>query len=94
MGTRIRRDGAEKIYSAASQWVNQALRSDDSLFTPGTSIWSSRWLGDLHDRILGAPTNSNAWNIESSWQGMLKDAEPEAYQLLAEALYFKDLLIG
>ena len=92
MGTRIRRDGAEKVYSAASQWVNQALGSDDSLFTPGTSIWSSRWLGDLHDRILGAPSNSNAWNT-NRLQGMLKDAEPEAYQLLAEALYF-NLLIG
>ena len=92
MGTRIRRAGAENIYSAAAQWVDRALRDDDSLFTPETSIWSSRWLADLHDRILGVPSNSNAWNT-NRLREMLKGAEPEVYQLLGETLYF-NLLIG
>ena len=30
-----------------SMWVERALRTDDSLFTPGVPIWSSRWLREL-----------------------------------------------
>ena len=46
MGSRIMGGGAERVYSAAGTWVEQVLRTDGSLFTPGKSIWSSRWLGD------------------------------------------------
>ena len=40
MGSRI--EGADSVYAAAELWVERALRRDDSLFTPGESIWSSR----------------------------------------------------
>ena len=36
MPTRV--DGAEMVYAAADTWVERALRTDDSLFTPGTPI--------------------------------------------------------
>ena len=53
MGTR--RPGAEKVYAAAESWVERALRSDDSLFTPGRRIWTSEWLDELHRRFLDRP---------------------------------------
>ena len=34
MGTRITREGAERVYDAAQAWVDAALRRDGSLFTP------------------------------------------------------------
>ena len=34
MGSRKTHDGAENIYKAANLWVERALKSDDSLFTP------------------------------------------------------------
>ena len=54
MGTRITLDGAGKVYEAAWVWVERALRADDSLFTPGKAIWSSHWLGEIHQRFLAA----------------------------------------
>ena len=46
MGTRITGGGAEKVYAAAEKWVQRALRTDDSLFTPGEPVWSSRCSGN------------------------------------------------
>ena len=60
MGTRITADGAERVYDAAALWVERALRTDDSLFTPGKAIWSSHWLGELRGRFLDDPDESNA----------------------------------
>ena len=51
MGSRKTYDGAEKVYEAAELWVDRALRADDSLFTPGEEIWSSRWLRELRERF-------------------------------------------
>ena len=54
MGSRIIRNkdaDTERVYKAAEQWVERALLSDDSLFTPGTAIWSSYWLGELRQRL-------------------------------------------
>ena len=55
MGSRKTYDGAEKVYEAAELWVDRALRTDDSLFTPGEPIWSSRWLRELRERFLDRP---------------------------------------
>ena len=64
MGTRITITGAEKVYNAASLWVERALRADDSLFTPGEPIWSSKWLGELHERILSDQDKSGDGSTE------------------------------
>ena len=55
MGSRKTHEGAEAVYAAAQKWVDCALRKDDSLFTPGKPIWSSRWLGELRERFLDNP---------------------------------------
>ena len=50
MGSRKTHDGVEKVYAAAEAWVSRALRSDDSLFTPGKPIWTR----ELHGRVAAA----------------------------------------
>ena len=82
MGTRITIDGAEKVYNAASLWVDRALRADDSLFTPGVPIWSSKWLGEARERLLGTNDTKGSFDIQQ-----LEGSPPEVYQLVGEALY-------
>ena len=86
MGTRIMTGGTEKVYSAAEMWVEAALRTDGSLFTPGEQIWTSRWLGELHRRFLDNPDESKASFIDKL-QRLLEGSPPEVYQLIGEVLY-------
>ena len=92
MGTRITGGGAEKVYAAAGEWVERALRADDSLFTPGKAIWSSRWLGELHERFLNHPDESSDSFLEKLQQ-QLADSPPGVYQLMGEVLYFYFLIV-
>ena len=92
MGTRITGGGAEKVYAAAEKWVERALRADDSLFTPGKAIWSSRWLGELHERFLNHPDESSDSFLEKLQQ-QLANSPPEVYQLMGEVLYFYFLIV-
>ena len=92
MGTRITESGTEKVYQAASLWVEHALKRDDSLFTPGMPIWSSQWLRELRERFLNHPdtsTNSFLWKL----QRQLADSPPEVYQLMGEVLYVHFLIV-
>ena len=45
----------EALYLASERFVEAALRNDDSLFTPGTPVWSAEHLKDLSARFLGQP---------------------------------------
>ena len=90
MGTRITGGGAEKVYAAAEKWAERALRADDSLFTPGKAIWSSRWLGELHERFLNHPSSDS---FLEKFQRQLANRPPEVYQLMGEVLYFYFLIV-
>ncbi len=92
MGTRITTTGAEKVYQAASLWVERALKSDDSLFTPGTPIWSSRWLGELHERFMNQPDAGDRSFLEKL-RDQLAQSPPEIYQLMGEVLYVHFLIV-
>ena len=37
----MRESAQPAVYEAADRWIAAALRSDDSLFTPGIPIWSA-----------------------------------------------------
>ena len=93
MGTRITGNGAERVYAAAGSWVDRALRADDSLFVPGKPIRSSPLLGQLHDRFLDHPDESQASFLEKL-HGQLKGSPPDIYQLMGEALYFYFLIVS
>ena len=91
MGTRILGEGAEKVYNATQEWVEQALRRDGSLFTPGEQIWSREWLGELHRRFLDNPDESRA-SFDEKLRRQLDGSPPEVYQLMSEVLYFHYLI--
>ncbi len=93
MGTKREGNGVERVYAAAATWVERALQTDDSLFTPGKPIWSRQWLGELHERFLNHPDEGSASSFEK-FQGQLRDSPPEVYQLLGEALYFYFLIVS
>ena len=92
MGSRKTGDGAERVYQAASTWVERALRSDDSLFTPGEPIWSRRWLGELRERFLDKPEELKGTFVQKLRQ-QLAGSPPEVYQLMGEVLYVHTLTL-
>ena len=55
MGSKRTGGGVDNVYAAAQKWVDCALRSDGSLFTPGKPIWTRQWLGELQERFLDRP---------------------------------------
>ncbi len=91
MGSR--RTGVDKVYEAASKWVDSALRTDGSLFTPGKPIWSSQWLGGLRKRFLNHPDESGDKFLEKL-ERQLADSPSEVYQLMGEALYVHFLIVS
>ena len=89
-----RRLDCEAVYDAADLWIASALRSDDSLFTPGKPIWSERWLGEARTRFLNKP---DEWKGPGFFDGKLErvlaGSPPEVYQLVGEALYATYLIV-
>ena len=93
MGSRKTVDGVEKVYTAASTWVERALKADDSLFNQGTPVWSKALLGELRERFLDRPDVGSGGFYDKLRQ-QLEGSPPEVYQLMAEALYAQFLIIG
>ena len=93
MGSRKTHDGVEKVYAAAEAWVDHALRSDDSLFTPGKAIWTSRWINELHRRFLGNFPSFRGRGFFDELGIMLGGAPPEVCQLMAETVFVGYLII-
>ena len=92
MGNSSTDAGKESVYAAAAQWVDRALRTDDSLFTPGQTIWSSPWLGELRIRYLDQPDESSD-DFYTKLQRQLEGSPAEVYQLTAELLYVHLLIV-
>ena len=92
MGSRSAGEGVENVYAAARYWVDEALRTDGSLFTPGEPIWSSRWLEEIRDRFLNRPDESGATFYEKL-EEQLAGSPHEVFQLMSEALYVHFLII-
>ena len=93
MGTRVDADGSERVYNAAGKWVDTALRADGSLFAPGESIWSRRWLGELRQRFLDKPDESSATFLEKL-EAQLSGSPPEVYLLMGELLFLYFLVVN
>ena len=92
MSSKVKAKGAEEIYRAASAWVDRALKSDDSLFTPGEPIWTSQALGELHDRFLNRP-DAGKGGFTDKLRIQIEGSPAEVCQLMAEVLYVHLLLI-
>ena len=81
-----RHDGADTTYEVADRFVDVALRRDDSLFTPGRSIWSRANLEELDRRYVQNPDLSAA-GFEDKLKQQLEGASADAYQLMGEILF-------
>ena len=93
MGAKITSGGAEKVYAAAKQWVDCALRTDGSLFTPGKEIWTCELLGELHTRFLDRPDEGDR-NFFEKLKEQLAESPEEVYQLMGEVLYVYYLILA
>jgi hypothetical protein len=78
--------GSEAVYEAAERWVDAALRLDDSLFTPGTAIWSAQVIDDLYHRFVEQPDEGQR-SFEEKFRDQLAGAPANTMQLAAELLY-------
>ena len=91
MGPRKTIEGISRVYEAAQEWVNRALRDDGSLFTPEEAIWSRRCLMELYSRYQEeADTSINGFYPRL--EKLLEGSPPQVYQLMAEVLYFHMLI--
>ena len=82
------------VYDAADSWIESALRSDDSLFTPGKPVWSERWLGEARERFLDRRDKwKGAGFFDGKLERVLAGSPPEVYQLMAEAMYVSYLIL-
>jgi 5-methylcytosine-specific restriction protein B len=81
-----RRAGREEVYAVAERFVEEALRSDGSIFTPGTAIWSAENIEDLYERFVGNPDESSD-SFEDKFRRQLEGAPIETRLLAAELLY-------
>ena len=93
MSSRKTIAGVERIYQAADAWKACALLADDSLFTPGESIWSTKWLRELRMRFLDGPGAVEGQDFFQRLEAQLSGSPPEVYQLMAEALYVHFLIL-
>ncbi len=93
MSARHTGDIAERTYQAAELFKANALLGDDSLFTPGTPIWTPELLGELRTRFLDHPDTGEGYFIGKLEQ-QLAGSPPEVYQLMGEVLYVHYLILA
>lgn len=93
MGSRKTHEGTERVYVAAEKWIGCALRSDDSLFTPGKPIWSRDGLVELRAHFLERPEVGEG-DFFQRLETQLEGCSAESYQLMAEVLYVHLLFIS
>jgi hypothetical protein len=77
---------APLVYDAARRWIDAALETDESLFTPGTPIWSSRVIDDLYARFVEQP-DPGPRRFEEKFRDQLRGAAPGTIQFAGELLY-------
>lgn len=74
------------LYAAAEQFVDQCLRQDGSLFTPGKAIWTLAAANDLYDRFV-VNANLGGGSFDEKLTRQLEEAGPQTIQFAAELVY-------
>lgn len=78
--------GDEPLYHAAERFVEEGLRRDGSLFTPGKAVWTLDPIDDFYQRFVVNEDNS-ADSFEVKLRRQLAGAEQITIQFVAELLY-------
>ena len=91
---RFNPPATDETYAAAQRWVDAALKSDDSLFTPGRPIWSPAVIADLWERFVDHPDTSSDDFLTKFGRQLAGDdpADPGTIQLAGELLFFHFLI--
>ena len=80
----------EPVYAAAARFVDAAMVHDDSIFTPGSFIWTLSNVREFHQLFIeNADESSDSFNVKLVRQ--LEDASPQVRQLAAELMFFHSL---
>lgn len=69
------------VYSVFELWIEQALKSDGSLFTPGRPIWAAANLDELYRDFVERPDESKSSFI-AKLEKQLERSSDGAVQLL------------
>jgi len=80
----------DAVYAAAERFVDECLRSDGSLFTPGHPIWTSEPIEDFYTRFF-VNEDTGSGSFMDKLEQQLTGAPDATIQLAAEALYFNYL---
>src|SRR5438552_16368730 len=81
------------VYDLHRRWLEDVLSLGDSLFTPGTPVWSVEHLDELDDRFIGHPITTGDQSILEKLKSQLAGASPGAIQLMAEVHLIHFLII-
>jgi 5-methylcytosine-specific restriction protein B len=88
--------GTDAIYAAHARWLREVLGPGDSLFTPGTPVWTREHLDELEVAFVAHPDLTPGRRYEEKLRGQLAGVSPEAKQLMAElhAVHFLMIWVG
>lgn len=84
------------LYAMHRRWLSGVLGPGDSLFTPGSAIWTADHLDELERDFSGHPDLTKGKRFLEKLHDQLANASPEAVQLMAElnAVHFLIIWIG
>ena len=88
--------GTDALYAMHTRWLNEVLGPGDSLFTPGTAIWTEGYLDELERAFVAHPDTTPGRRHEDKLRGQLAAVSAEAKQLMAElhAVHFLMIWVG
>ena len=75
---------SDALYAMHRRWLGDVLGSGDSLFTPGSAIWTADHLDELEREFTGQPDLTKGKRFLDKLRDQLAHASPEAIQLMAE----------
>jgi 5-methylcytosine-specific restriction protein B len=90
---RVADTNDDVTYAVAEKIVDQGLRRNGSLFTPGRPIWTQDNLSDLQTRFVDRPDLSKD-SFENKFRRQLAGAPAPTVQLAAELVYVNLLING
>ncbi|HEY0933438.1 MAG TPA: AAA family ATPase [Trebonia sp.] len=85
---------AGAIYALHARWMTKILGPGDSLFTPGTPVWTGEHLQELELALAGRPDSAPGRRYEEKLRDQVAGVSPEAKQLMAELHAVHFLTIG
>jgi 5-methylcytosine-specific restriction protein B len=91
-GQMPRSPGTDLLYRTSNRFVDAALRHDDSMFTPGTPVWSAGHAQELSTRFLDQPDTGDR-SFEEKLTDQLRGAPEAVIQLAAEIIFVYLLIV-